>query len=224
MKLVLKQSTGWFAAGWAFGEAMGLVSDAAFKLFVWVCLQADRQTGRLALSVPAVAQALGRTAEQVRGGLDELVERGVCGWTAAGAIEVADYYWPYEKQLPADAGARQFIVGVRKLLLAPACVHCRLTVADEKLAGALYARGVTLPQVERALWLGCVRKYTTLLNHEGAPVMPIASLQYFTTIIDEVVSQPNTPDSYWAYVHRQFRTLEQRWMATRGHPAAAAGS
>jgi hypothetical protein len=69
MKLVLKQSTGWFAAGWAFGEAMGLVSDAAFKLFVWVCLQADRQTGRLALSVPAVAQALGRTAEQVRGGL-----------------------------------------------------------------------------------------------------------------------------------------------------------
>ena len=30
-RLVLKQSTGWFAAGWSFGEAMFALSDAAFQ-------------------------------------------------------------------------------------------------------------------------------------------------------------------------------------------------
>ena len=38
-RLVLKQSTGWFAAGWTFGEAMTVLSDAAFKLFAWLCLK-----------------------------------------------------------------------------------------------------------------------------------------------------------------------------------------
>ena len=38
-QLVLKQSTGWFAAGWQFGQALGELSDAAFKLYAWLCLQ-----------------------------------------------------------------------------------------------------------------------------------------------------------------------------------------
>ena len=204
MRLVLKQSTGWFAAGWAFGEAMELLSDAAFKLFVWVCLHADRQTGRLERSVCNEHAALA-----------ELVERGVCVLGDDGAIEVADRYWPYEKQRRPGAGPQEFVDGVRKLLAVPACVRCRFTPADEKLARGLQARGVTLPQMERAIWLGCLRKYATLLNHAAAPMMPIASLQYFAAVIDEVVSQPSTPASYWAYVHRQFRTLEQRWLASR---------
>lgn len=204
MRLVLKQSTGWFAAGWAFAEAMELLSDRAFKLFVWVCLHADRQTGRLERSVCTEQAAFA-----------ELVERGVCVRCDDGEIEVADRYWPYEKQRRPGAGPREFVEGVRKLLAVPACVRCRFTSADEKLARGLHERGVTLPQVERAIWLGCMRKYATLLNHAEAPAMPIASLQYFAAVIDEVVSQPNTPESYWAYVHRQFRTLEQRWLASR---------
>jgi hypothetical protein len=204
MRLVLKQSTGWFAAGWAFGEAMELLSDAAFKLFVWVCLNADRQTGRLERSVCNEQAALA-----------ELVERGVCVLGDDGEIEVADRYWPYEKQRRPGAGPQEFVDGVRKLLAVPACVRCRFTPADEKLARGLYERGVTLPQVERAIWLGCMRKYATLLTHAEAPAMPIASLQYFAAVIDEVVSQQSTPESYWAYVHRQFRTLEQRWLASR---------
>ena len=220
MRLVLKQSTGWFAAGWAFGEAMELLSDPAFKLFVWVCLHADRQTGRVMATAPEIAAALGRSVDQVQGALAELVERGVCSGT--GAIEVADRYWPYEKQRPAGAGPQHFVAEVRKLLAAPACVRCRFTPADDQLARNLHARGVTLPQVERAIWLGCVRKYATLLNHADAPAMPIASLRYFAAIVDEVVSQPNTSESYWAYVHRQFRTLEQRWMASREERTSAA--
>jgi hypothetical protein len=215
MRLVLKQSTGWFAAGWAFGDAMELLSDRAFKLFVWVCLNADRQTGRLPVS------ALERSVCNVEAALAELVERGVCT-RGNGEIEVADRYWPYEKQRPPGAGPQEFVAGVRKLLAAPACVRCRFTPADEKLARGLHARGVTLPQVERAIWLGCMRKYATLLNHAAAPSMPIASLQYFAAVIDEVVSQPSTPESYWAYVHRQFRMLEQRWLASREERTAEA--
>ena len=67
-----------------------------------------------------------------------------------------------------------------------------------------------------------MRKYATLLNHAAAPAMPIASLQYFAAVIDEVVSQPNTPESYWAYVHRQFRALEQSWLANWEARAAGA--
>ena len=48
--LVLKQSTGWFAAGWQFGEAIDELSDAAFKLFAWLCLNADRHTGRVQIT------------------------------------------------------------------------------------------------------------------------------------------------------------------------------
>ena len=33
-RLVLKQSTGWFAAGWTFADAMTALSDLAFKLSV----------------------------------------------------------------------------------------------------------------------------------------------------------------------------------------------
>ncbi len=46
-RLVLKHSTGWFAAGWEFAEAMTTLSDAAFTLFAWLCLNADRHTGRI---------------------------------------------------------------------------------------------------------------------------------------------------------------------------------
>jgi hypothetical protein len=60
-RLVLKQSTGWFAAGWSFGEAMFALSDAAFKVFAWLCLHADRYTGRVQITIPEIAQALRRT-------------------------------------------------------------------------------------------------------------------------------------------------------------------
>ena len=40
--LVVKQSAGWFAAGWQFAEALQELSDAAFKLHTWLCLTADR--------------------------------------------------------------------------------------------------------------------------------------------------------------------------------------
>jgi hypothetical protein len=66
----------------------------------------------------------------------------------------------------------------------PACAAA-FTVADEKPARDLHQRGVTLAQVARAVWLGCARKYTTLLSSQ-AVAMPIASLSYFAAVNLEI--------------------------------------
>ena len=77
-RLILKQPTGWFAAGREFQQAMRLLSDSAFKLFVWLCLNADRRTGRIAVELEKLAAVLGVEHGWVEGGLTELCQRGVC--------------------------------------------------------------------------------------------------------------------------------------------------
>jgi hypothetical protein len=221
-RLVLKQSTGWFAAGWAFAEAMLVLSDAAFKVFAWLCLNADRHNGRVRVTVAEIAQALRRTETATQAALNELVECGVCHWPDTAQVEVADGYWPYEKQA-SGSGPQDYVAQVRKLLSAPACVRCRFTAADEKLARDLFERGVSLMQVERAIWLGCTRKYTTMLTNQTAAA-PIASLNYFAAIIDEVIGQSNTSETYWAYIRRQAMTLERQWVTCiRGRTGSSVG-
>jgi len=216
-RLVLKQSTGWFAAGWEFGEALLCLSDAASRLFVWVCLNADRHSGQLRAPVTEIARVLRRPEPWVEAALRELDQCGVCRWRQEW-IEVAEAHWPYEKQAVATA-AQDYVEQVRRLLSAPACVQCRFTAADERLAQELERRGVTLAQLERAIWLGCVRKYTTLLTN-GAASMPIASLGYFRTIIDEVC-QNGMADSYWTYIRRKAGELERQWLSrSRDRPSA----
>jgi hypothetical protein len=213
-RLVLKLSTGWFAAGWSFAEAITTLSDPAFKLFAWLCLNADRHTGRMRIALPEMAQALSKSESQIQTARDELVERGFCRRGMDLEWEIVDRYWPYERQ-PSQAGPEQYVAQVRKLLSEPACVRCRFTAADEKMAHDLYQRGVSLLQVARAIWLGCARKYATLLSNQAA-AMPIGSLRYFAAVIDEVVSQSNTSDAYWSYVQRKAATLEQEWISHSG--------
>jgi hypothetical protein len=209
-RLVLKQSTGWFAAGWMFAEAMTTLSDPAFKLFAWLCLNADRHTGRIHITVAQTAQALGKSESDLQIARDELFERGVCRGGTDLEVEIADRYWPYEKQ-SSESGPQEYIAHVRKLLSEQACVRCRFTAADEKMARDLYQRGVSLVHVAHAIWLGCARKYTTLLSNQ-ATAMPIASLSYFAAVIDEVIHGPNTSDTYWAYIRRKAAVLECKWM------------
>ena len=221
-KLVLKQSTGWFAAGWMFAEAITILSDAAFKLFAWLCLNADRHTGRIGVPLAEMAQALSKSEREIQTAQDELIERVVCRRGVDLELEIADRYWPYERQ-PSESGPQHYVAQVRKLLAEPACVRCRFTAADEKMAGDLYRQGVSLVQVARAIWLGCARKYGTMLSNQ-APAMPIASLRYFAAVIDEVVNQSNTSDAYWAYVRRKAAVLEQEWLTySRNRINSAAG-
>jgi hypothetical protein len=221
--LVLKQSQGWFVAGWAFADAMIVLSDAAFKLFAWLCLNADRHTGRIRITAVEIAQVLGKSESEIQAATGELIERGVCRRSMDLEVEIADRYWPYEKRV-SEAGPREYVAQVRRLLSEPACVRCRFTAADEKMARELYQRGVSLAQVERAIWLGCARKYTTLLSHQTAAPMPIASLSYFAAVIDEVVAEATTSDTYWSYIRRKAAALEQEWtnrLSSRPGPAGA---
>jgi hypothetical protein len=220
-RLVLKQSSGWFAAGWQFAEALLSLSDAAFKLFAWLCLNADRYTGQIRLPVPEISQALVKPEPWTQAALKELHECGVCRWTAAELVEVTDSYWPYEKQ-PSEAGPQEYVAQVRKILLAPACVHCRFTPADEKLARDLQRRGVSLAQIQRAIWLGCARKYTTLLRNDAASI-PISSLSYFMAVIEEVC-QNKTADSYWAYVRRIVGEMEREWLSRTRNSTSQSGT
>jgi len=213
-RLVLKQSTGWFAAGWTFAEAITTLSDPAFKLFAWLCLNADRHTGRIHITLPEMAQALSKSESEIQTARDELVQRGVCRRGMDLELEIVDRYWPYEKQ-PSRSGPDEYVAQVRKLLSEPACVRGRFTAADENLARDLYQRGISLAQVARAIWLGCARKYATLLSNQ-MPAMPIASLRYFASVIDEVVSQSNTSDAYWSYIRRKAAALEQEWINRGG--------
>ena len=214
-QLVLKPSTGWFAAGWQFGQALEQLSDPAFKLYAWVCLRADRHTGQVRGNASELASAMKKPEHWAESAVRELVGRSVCLWRGTDILEVADRYWPYEKQLrPAES--KDYVGEVRRMLLAPACVRCSFSAADERLARNLDQRGVSLEQVQRAIWLGCARKYVSLLN--GQTSMPISSLRYFIGLVEEV-GQTETPETYWQHVRSKAGQLERQWM--KRHSRAA---
>ena len=126
-------------------------------------------------------------------------------------IEIRDRFWPYQKLLAVTAAAPEveFIRQVRTAFLRPACVRSTFTAADEKLALNLYRREVSLEQIRRTIWLGCARKYMTMLN--GQTRQPITSLAYFASLIEEV-KQPGTPAGYWDHVRRRSEQIEKRWL------------
>ena len=180
-RLILKQPTGWFAAGREVAQALALLSDAAFKLYLYLCLQADRHTARLILDGAEVTKALGKDPAWIEDCLGELCRNKVCE-RCGGAVEICDRFWPYQK-LPGMAAAApevEFVRQVRTAFLRPACVRSTFTTADEKLALNLYRREVSLEQVRWAIWLGCARKYMAMLN--GQTRQPITSLAYFETL------------------------------------------
>jgi hypothetical protein len=219
-RLILKQPTGWFAAGREVAQAMALFSDGAFKLYLHLCLQADRHTARVVVDKPGWMQMLGKDPAWVEACLGELYRHKVCEHCGDG-IEICDRFWPYQKQsrLAVAAADVEFVRQVRTAFLKPACVRSAFTAADEKLALNLYRRDVSLEQVLRAIWLGCARKYAAMLN--GQTRQPITSLAYFASLVEEV-GQPQIPASYWDHVRRRMEEMEKRWLRNLSAPAAAA--
>jgi len=219
-RLILKQPTGWFAAGREFAQALTLLSDGAFRLYVYVCLMANRHTGRLSATVEDLARAMIRAPTAVAINLDELEERAVCTVIRNGGsqlvLEIRDRFWPYQRQQPprSSAPVLELVQKVRELFLAPACVHASFSAADEKIAAGLHWRGVSQEQVTRAILLGCARKYVAMLN--SGVNAPITSLQYFADIIDEVL-QSSIPESYWDPLRAKVARMEQQWK--NSHPA-----
>ena len=216
-RLILKQPTGWFAAGREVAQAMTLLSDGAFKLYLHLCLQAERHTGRVVLNAAAWTQALGKDPAWIEACLSELYRNHVCKGDSG--VEICDRFWPYEKLAGGAAAApeAEFVRQVRAAFLKPACVHSVFNAADEKLALGLYRREVSLEQIRRAVWLGCARKYVAMLNSQTR--QPITSLAYFDSLIEEV-QQPQVPGSYWDHVRHRMEELEKRWLQTMNRPQA----
>lgn len=111
----LKRGKSFFAAGEEFGRALRLLGDGAFKLFAWVCLRAERATGRLAFDRAELAAVMGRSRRTLGRHLGELVQAGVCelqpppNQHGRSVLRVRPEFWPYTEvgSPQAAAGAAQ---------------------------------------------------------------------------------------------------------------------
>jgi hypothetical protein len=203
----LKQPTGWFAAGQEMACALQLLSDASFKLFVWICLHAERSRGTLAATPAELGRAVGKKENDVNVALEELQRQGLCTLSTDGVIQIHDRFWPYQRQCDSTPSqdSRSYVEKVKSLFLERRCVQSSFTAADEKLALSLYRRGVSLIHVEHAILLGALRKYAAVRQNGGGT--PISSLHYFTNLFEEVQQEIST--HYWTYVAHKVKTFEQ---------------
>src|SRR5262245_18478222 len=105
MSLRLKEPPGWFAAGSGFRRSLALLSDGAFRLFVWICLEASRDSGQLDITHKDTARGLGRSKCAVGRWLAELQANGICDVESGCKqyepthLRLADAYWPYERTI-----------------------------------------------------------------------------------------------------------------------------
>jgi hypothetical protein len=217
MPLRLKKSSGWFAAGQEVAKALEILSDAAFKLYVYVCLRAERRSARIVCQPSAWAIALQCEPHRIADSLEELYHRQICKQAPAAAgwvVEICDRFWPYEK-VPTrqDPGIKEadYIRQVRQIFLRPACVRASFSAADEHCAATLYRDGVSLVQIQRAVHLGCARKYMALLRGDNPALTLVTPLSYFAAIVDEVTAAAAGED-YWRYVASKAAQFERRWV------------
>jgi hypothetical protein len=205
----LKQPCGWFAAGREVAQALGQLSDGAFRLFMWICLNADRGLGAIRIEPQKIAAVLGKTEAQISEEMGSLFLNKVCQPTAAGAIQITDRFWPYERE-PASQQAETpatYVSQIKRLFLARRCVRSAFAAADESLAAELYHAGISIQDAERAILLGSLRKYVALINNGRGT--PITSLRYFTALFEEVKLE--IPPGYWTHVARRVQEIERQW-------------
>lgn len=206
----------WFAAGTEVQRALLLLSDGAFRLYFYLCLNASRRTGRISIRYADLAHTLERSRRSISSHFDELRHQGICVIQPAvnqhhcTEIEISDEFWPYTKASDQKQPSKieEYIVRIKTFLAARSCVQSVFGAADQKFAGDLLANEVTLDQIERAIALGCCRRYISLLN--GTASDSIFSLLYFRDVIEEV-RDPEVPAGYWSYIMPELEHLERKW-------------
>lgn len=214
--LTLKHRKGWFAAGAQVGQAMRILSDGAFKLFIYLCLNARRDTARLQTTQTEMARNLKKCHGTIRTYLREMETAGICrscfghNPVGPGTVEIAAPYWPYHRgadQAVPDA-ADTFVSEVKTMLEARACVRRSFSTADDLLARQWFRRGIPLERIEQAILMGCGRKYVSWCNNQTHA--PISSLYYFESLLDEIERQ-KIPAEYWDYVRFRLQRMEKLW-------------
>jgi len=221
-RVALKNPTGWFAAGREVSRAMELLSDGAFKVYMHVCLTADRSTGRMKISHGDLAVALKKSRRSIVTYLEELRELQICRIESAlnqhfaGHIEVCNPFWPYVKcrsdHQERDKTLDFYVEAIRQLLAARKCVKPVFNPADEKLAAQLLGEHVELKQIEHAILLACARRYVALLN--GTAVGVVSGLRYFSSAIQEVRTLQISQD-YWQHLASRVGKFEQQWSSLK---------
>jgi len=87
-----------------------LTSDGAFKIFVYICLRADRRSAQFRFRMAELARATGHSVRSLTSYLEELRRTEVVlVYRAAnqhelGRIEIRDRFWPYVKAPDANSG------------------------------------------------------------------------------------------------------------------------
>lgn len=212
----LKQPSGWFAAGASFRQALSLLSDGAFKLFAYLCLEANRQTGRIEATHRELMAAMGKSKRSIGSYIEELQTRQICNvfpaknQYARTVFEITDGFWPYlrcDEDCSAASNLRMYIDSVRQSFLSLGCVSGRFTAADEQTAKHMHERAVPLAVIENAMLLGACRKYEQWLCRQQV-CEPIQSLRYFQAVAAEVQSQP-LPAGYVHYLRHKLQQYAQ---------------
>ena len=224
--LRLKRPSGWFAAGTEWQRALGLLSDGAFKLFVWVSLEAERSTGRLAFHQAELARTLGKSRRSLQTYLEELQEKQVCRILAArnqhtaGLLEICPDYWPYVAESLTSGPSHpeeNYVEAIGQIFVARPCVRSLYAAADRQLARHWFHSGLALPLAEQAIFLGCARKYASWLN--GLNGEPIGSLAYFIPVLEEI-SKFELSLEYQTFNRFQLHRLEKQWLALNRLPVS----
>jgi len=211
--LSLKESTGWFAAGNSFRRALSLLSDGAFKMFSYICLEADRITGRYEAVQKELAGALGKSRRIVGNYIRELEYKGVCNVRhgknqyARTCFEIRDEYWPYVRMTDGTPGDA-YVDTIKNSFIALGCTTGKFTARDAQIADQFQKRHIPLELVQDALLMGACRKLISLLN--GNSGEPIASLAYFEGLISEIRERP-IPADYREYLRNKVDQLRISW-------------
>lgn len=225
-RLTLKNPRGWFAAGAEVEKAMELLSDGAFRLFVYLCLNARRDNGVLENSLTQLAENTRRGKNSIRKYLREMEKAGICRFRFShnpmgeGCVEINEAFWPYVKMVEEDLAneAETFVNEVKKMTKDRPCVRAFLSAADEIQIRNWFDSGISLLLIEQAILLGCVRKYVSWRNNQTRSL--INSLSYFQPIIEELKEQ-KTDEEYWSYIRYRLGHMENHWKETYGKSLSA---
>ncbi len=229
-RLSLKQPTGWFAAGDGFRKALTSLSDGAFKLFAYLCLEADRRTGRFQATHKELAAALGKSKRIIGAYAAELEAKAICSVKPAKnqfartTFEISDSYWPYHRPVhcPEPTEQKAYVESVREYFLALGCGSGKFGAAEAEAARDMHRRGIPLAVIEEATLMGACRKYNSWF--EGRAMEPIRSLRYFEPLIAEIREEP-FPPGYSDYLRKKIRQFAEMWSESvkSGKPARERG-
>lgn len=208
----------WFAAGPEVGRALELLPDGAFKLYMFLCLNAKRDTGSISISYASAAKSLNKSRHSINTYFEKLRKCGVCiihpaaNQHASNQIEICDEFWPYTKTAKTNdpTGLASYLQRIKSLLIARACVKCSFGAADQKLATEYFSRGISVEQIERAIALGCCLKYLSWLNNTDSGSGLIVSFHYFSGNVEEICNN-EFPAGYLDHAIRKMEKLESQW-------------